>query len=312
MAARLLKLRKRMVRWLLPLLRAGSPRTAARLLAGFGRAEHDLLPAVRRRQTDAVKRWSWHLGCDWDVARVSRELAGNEARWRARDLLLDGLDDRQLDRVVKVQGRDRLDSARAEGKGVVLLGNHYGSHLVPSHWLIRKGYPLRLYMERPHHVSKLLGHHLDSDGPLGQAGMLISRKRTGSADSAAMVLRAVKVLRAGMVLCLAGDVRWTGPNTAAARFLGEELSFTATWVILAALSGAPVVPVFCRMSPNGAYGLEFRPAFHVPKDTLTTGETPRYVQQFLDSVEDQIRHDPANGNEYALWSESSVPGSRAG
>lgn len=312
MAARMLKLRKRIVRWLLPLLRAGSPRTAARLLAGFGRVEHDLLPGVRRRQVEVVKRWSWHFGCDWDVALVSRELAGNEARWRARDLLLDGLDDRKLDRLVRVRGREHLDAALAEGKGVVLLGNHYGSHLVPSHWLIRKGYPLRLYMERPHHVSKLLGHHLRMDGPLGQAGMLISRKRSGSAEAAGMVLRAVKVLRAGMVLCLAGDVRWSGPNTAPARFLGEDLTFTATWVILAALSGAPVVPVFCRMSRNGAYDLEFRPSFRVPSDTVATGQVPRFVQAFLEDVEGQLRDDPANGNEYALWSEATPPLGRAG
>jgi KDO2-lipid IV(A) lauroyltransferase len=312
MAARLLRLRKRIVRWLLPLLRVGSPRTAARLLDGFGRVEHDLLPAVRRRQLEVVKKWSWHFGCDWDVARVSRDLAGNEARWRARDILLDGLDERKLDRLVRVQGRDRLDAALAQGRGVVLLANHYGSHLVPSHWLIRKGYPLRLYMERPHHVSKLLGHHLKTDGPLGQAGMLISRKRSGSAESAAMVLRAVKVLRAGMVLCLAGDVRWTGPNTVPARFLGEELTFTNTWVVLAALSGAPVVPVFCRMARNGAYDLEFRPSFTVPSDAIATGQVPRYVQAFLDTVEEQLRNDPTNGNEYALWAEATVPKSVAG
>lgn len=312
MASRLIKLRKRIVRWIVPLLRAGSPRTGARLLAGAGRLEHDVCPGVRRRHAEVVRRWSAHFACDWDVAAVSRELAANESRWRARDLLLDGLDDRKLDRLVRVRHRDHLDAALAEGRGVVLLANHYGSHLVPSHWLIRKGYPLRLYMERPHHVSKLLGRHLAADGPLGQAGMLISRKKSGSAESAAMILRAVKVLRAGMVLCLAGDVRWSGPNTAPARFLGREHTFTATWAILAALVGSPVVPVFCRMARNGAYDLEFRPAFHVPPDAVATGQVPRYVQGFLDTIEEQLRLDPANGNEYALWSDGDLDLLRAG
>jgi KDO2-lipid IV(A) lauroyltransferase len=306
MGRRWQKVRRRLVNLLLPPLRAVSPRAAARGLAALGRAEHALSPRNRLRHEAAVRRWEAHFGCRWDVRRVGRELAGNEVRWQSRDLLLDGLDAGGLTPLVRVHGREGLDGTLAQGRGVVLLANHYGSHLVPSHWLLKHGYGLRLYMERPHHVSRFLARHLAEDaGPLGQARLLISR-RSGPAESAGSILRAVKVLRAGMILCLAGDVRWSGPNTAPARFLGREQTFTATWVTLAAITGAPVVPVFCRMTPDGRYDLDFRAPFAVPADVVARGAVPRFVQACLDEVEAQLRADPANGNEYVRWLEAEA------
>jgi hypothetical protein len=301
MGRRWQKLRKRLVRLLLPPLRAISPRVAARGLAAIGKAEHALLPGHRIRHEAAVREWAAHFGCGWDVRRIGRELAGNEVRWQSRDLLLDGLEPNRLNPLVRVSGRDRLDQALAQGRGVVLLANHYGSHLVPSHWLLKQGYDLRLYMERPHHVSRFLTRHFASDdGPLGQSRLLISR-RSGPAESAGSILRAVKVLRAGMILCLAGDVRWSGPNTAPATFLGREHTFTATWVVLAALTGAPVVPVFCVMKPDGSFELDFRESYHIPSDVVAKGDVPHYVRNCLEQVEAQLRDDPANGNEYVRW-----------
>jgi KDO2-lipid IV(A) lauroyltransferase len=307
MGRRWQKLRKGLVRLMLPPLRAWSPRAAARGLAALGKAENRLSPRNRVRHEAAVRHWAAHFGCrNWDVRQLGRELAGNEVRWQSRDLLLDGRDGDALGPLVRVHGREGLDAALAGGRGVVLLANHYGSHLVPSHWLLKQGYGLRLYMERPHHVSRFLARHLaGDDGPLGQARLLISR-RSGPAESAGSILRAVKVLRAGMILCLAGDVRWSGPNTAPARFLGREQTFTATWVTLAAMTGAPVVPVFCRMTPDGRYALDFRPPFAVPPDVAARGQVPRFVQACLDDVEAQLRDDPANGNEYVRWLEAEA------
>ncbi len=98
----------------------------------------------------------------------------------------------------------------------------------------------------------------------------------------------------------------TVPHTARASFLGQEYHFSATWVALAAMTGAPVVSVFCRMARDGTYHLDFQPAFRVPADTLQRGEAARYVQACLDAIEAQLRLDPANGNEYAAWKEPEV------
>ena len=95
-----------------------------------------------------------------------------------------------------------------------------------------------------------------------------------------------------MLLYLAGDVRWTGKLTEVGTFLGRSMRFSTTWVVLAAMTEAPVVMVFCRMEPDGRYHIEFRPAFHVPKDAPERGETAMWVQHFLETLEEQVRKHP--------------------
>lgn len=297
------KIRKSVVRSLIPVLRAFfPPQRAARVVTALGKAEYTLVPGTRVRFDRAVERWGHHFGRRWDVARLGRELAGNELRWQTRDLLLDGLNDHQVGPMFRVAGREFLDSALAEKRGVILLGNHYGAHLLPAHWLLREGYPLRLYMERPRHVSRFLAQSFKSGGPLGQDKLFISR-RYGTTEAAGSILRAARVLKAGLILNLAGDVRWSGAHTAPATFLGQTHTFSATWVALAAMTRSPVVPVFCSMTPAGSYQLQFLEPFHVPPDAIARGEGPVWVQRSLDQIEECVSRDPANSNEYASWTE---------
>ena len=123
------------------------------------------------------------------------------------------------------------------------------------------------------------------------------------ADSASSILRGVRAIKAGMLLYLAGDVRWTGQLTESARFLGRTMRFSTTWVTLAAMTEAPVVMVFCRMEPDGRYHIEFREAFQIPKDVAARGEVRGWVQHFLDTLEVQVCRYPANSNEYFFWEE---------
>jgi KDO2-lipid IV(A) lauroyltransferase len=302
MVRRLLNVRKALLRFILPLFRTLPLTLASRLIAGIGRTEYCVLGGLRRAYQAAVARANERLGCTWDIAAVSLELAGNQVRWRTRDLLLDGVADDRAAPMFAVEGRERLDQALAQRQGVILLTGHYGAHLLAPHWLLREGYPLRFYMERPRHVSKFLSRQFDSDGPLGQDKLFISRKGE-TAESASSILRAARVLKAGLILYLAGDVRWAGPHTEAAEFLGRTQRFSATWVSLAAMTGAAVVPVFCQMQSSGTYHIEYRPPFHVPEEAPKSGRSGHWVQTYLRLLEDQVRLHPANSNEYFFWPE---------
>jgi hypothetical protein len=302
-----LNIRKGLLRLVMPALRFLPPRAASRLVAGIGQAEYRMFPGLRLRFDRAVERGGHHFGKRWDVAAVGKDLAGNQIRWRARDLLLDGLPDRRVEPLFEVSGREHLDQALAVGKGTILLGNHFGAHLMPAHWLARHGYPLRLYMERPRHVSRLLARQFDSEGPLGQRKLFISR-RSDPAEAAGSILRAARVLKAGMVVLLACDVRWSGPHTVPAVFLGRSYTFSATWVALAALTGAPVVPVFCRMDASGAYQLEFLPHELVPDETIAQNQAGPWVQEALRRIEERVGCDPANSNDYFFWTDPAEAG----
>lgn len=303
MQRRGLNIRKVLLGTILPLLRRLPPRVASHVLAGIGRTEYALFRGLRHRVDQAVLHGSHHFGRSWDVSSVGPALAGNQIRWRTRDQLLDGLPDERVAPLFAVDGRDRLDVAVAGGAGVVLLCNHFGSHMMPAHWLLREGYPLRLFMERPRHISKFLSRRFDTEGPTGQSKLFISR-RASPAEAAGSIIRATRVLRAGMVLMIAGDVRWTGPQNSPAEFLGSRYTFSNTWVKIAAMTGAPVVPVFCRIDDDDAYHLEFQEPYTVPRDDTEPESVAAWVQRFLNSVEAQVERYPANSNEYLFWGET--------
>lgn len=302
MERRLLNVRKYLLRRVLPILRVFPLPLASRLVAGIGKTEYRLMASLRASYLEAVTRAREVMGCAWDVDSVSLDLAGNQVWWRTRDLLLDGVDDRRAEPMFLVSGRELFDDALSEGKGVILLTSHFGGHLLPAHWLARRGYPLRFFMERPRHVSKFLERQFAVDGPLAQEKLFISRK--GDANgSAGSILRAARALGAGMTLYLAGDVRWTGAHTQTATFLGRRFQFSATWVNLASMTGAPVIPVFCHMQPDGRYHIQFHPPFRVPPDAMPTEQVQPWVQSFLTLLEAQVRLHPSNSNEYFFWPE---------
>ncbi len=287
----------------LPVLQRLPHRVSVALLGAMGRLDLLVLPRQGAMYESAVGDAARRLGCVWDVRAISRRLARQTYRWRARDFLLDGRSDRRIDPWFRVYGREHLDSAIAEGRGVILLANHFGSHLLTSHWMFRQRYPLRWFSEKPRNVSRYMARQFETDGPLGQARMFISRRST-PADAASAILRASRALGAGMIVKVACDVRWCGSHTASATFLGQALSFSKTWVTLAAMSGAKVVPVFCRMDERGTYHLEFLPGYHVPKDVPRHGQDSWWVQNALNGVEDRVRHYPEQSNDYFFWREA--------
>jgi phosphatidylinositol dimannoside acyltransferase len=302
MERRGLNIRKSFLKAVLPMIRALPLPVASRFVSGIGRLEYRWSKSLRNSFNDAVYHGRSVLDCQWDIPSVSRELAGNHVLWRTRDLLLDGAPDQRVRDMFTVIGRENLDAAFKLGSGCIILANHFGAHLLPAHWLFREAFPVRFYMERPRHISRYMARHFDSDGPLGQDKLFISRQGV-PADSASSILRAARTIKAGMLLYLAGDVRWTGQLTESARFLGRTMRFSTTWVVLAAMTDAPVVMVFCRMEPDGRYHIEFRPAFHVPKETVELKDQARWVQHFIESLEEQVRRHPSNSNEYFFWEE---------
>lgn len=285
----------------LPVLRRLPYSVAHRLLGLFGRLDLIVVPGQARRYEAAVAGAARTLGCRWDIRAVSRQLGRQTYRWRTRDLLLDRFNDAQVAQIFRVTGREHLDEALARKRGVILLANHFGSHVLISHWMFRHGYPLRWFGERPRKVSEYLKRKLDSDGPLGQSGLYITRQ-TPMSEGASMIVRLARILSEGLIVKVACDVRWRGGKIARAEFLGQEETFTSAWVHLAARTGAAVVLVFCWLDEEGIYHLEFQDPFLVPRDAARHGEDARCVQKALAAVEAKVRLHPEQSNDYFFWS----------
>ncbi len=284
----------------LPVLRRLPYRFSQWFLSLMGRLDLIVVPRQTSLYERAVADGARRLGCQWNVREVSRALARQTYRWRVRDALLDDRPEDWVASRFRVSGREHLDRAMAEGKGVILLANHFGSHVLMTHWLFRNGYPLRWFGEKPRNISQYLARQFATEGPLGQAELFVSRRAT-TAELASSIYHASRVLRAGLILKVACDVRWQDAKAVTSTFLGHTETYSTTWVTLSAMTGAAVLPAFCRMGEDGSFDLEYLPSFHVPAEARRDGHAAEWVSKALGFLEEQVRRYPEQSNDYFFW-----------
>ena len=293
--------RKRTVRFLLPLLTRMEPDRASRMISTLGVWETNLHPARRKSFQRAFSDLRDRLGCDWNIESLVPKVISNLWRWDARDFLLEKCDEATLGRTLELVGTNYLDEALAQKRGVLLLFNHFGPFLIPAHWIVRQGHTLRWFTERPRNISPTVAKTFQTEGPLGQKGLFLTRQMNSSQGGAAL-RRAIRMLQSGIIVQAAGDVRWEGPRCVNAHFLGHDFSFATNWVSLAALSGAAVLPVQSVLLPGGRYRVTYEPHELVPRTAASDPEQARYwIARNLARVEKCIRQYPDNCGEYAFW-----------
>jgi len=280
---------------MLPALRP-FPVFAERVLAACGRLCW-ALPHRRRRLARQLDAAAGALNLPPLGPADRSNFAANTARFVARDYLLGRFDDQEPDRRFEISGREHIINALRDGRGVLLLGSHFGAHVAGIHWLNRQGWPLRMLIQRPKHVSKRLAGAFDRDAgdPFAQSAFFL-RRHLPPIECARRVLRVHEAIRRGMVVYLSGDVPWESRNARPARLLGREQTFLSVWADLAALTGAPVVPMFCGHRPGGGHRLTFDTPWHV-----RPGEEGEAVERYIRRLERAIRDDPTDAVAHITW-----------
>jgi lauroyl/myristoyl acyltransferase len=281
---------------LLPLCRALGPAKGDAVLATVGRSLSAAWPPRRKELLEPLERIREALGADWDLPETLAALEENVLRFLARDCTLDGDSDERFFERFDVKGLEHFESAQRSGRGVILVGSHLGGHLSAPHWLYRRNTPLRMLIQRPQHISRLLQSRFDDGTSLhSQRGFFLRRNLTAE-EASKRVFRTRAALRDGLIVYLKGDVPWTGPNTRPGRLLGQSLSFQSLWAEFAALFRAPVVTTFCTHLPRGRYALTFDPAW-----TVTRGGEESAVARYLDRLEREIAAHPSDAVAHLLW-----------
>jgi lauroyl/myristoyl acyltransferase len=280
---------------MLPALRP-FPALADRVLAASGRLCW-AFPHRRRRLARQLAAAAAALELPPPDSSVRSNLAANIARFTARDYLLDRSDDQELSHQFDITGQEHVINALREGRGVLLLGSHCGAHVAGIHWLTRQDWPLRMLIQRPKHVSRRVDEAFDRDAgdPFAQSEFFL-RRGLPPIECTRRVLRVHEALRRGMAVYLSGDVPWVSRNARPARLLRREQTFLSVWADLAALAGAPVVPMFCAHRPGGGHRLTFDAAWNV-----RPGEEGEAVQRYIDRLEQVIRDDPADAVAHVTW-----------
>ena len=249
----------------------------------------------RRSLNRAVRRATRAVELPHDQAGAFRRALGEHVtRTVARDFLLDGRSDREVDLRFQTEGFEHVVDALAQGDGLILLGSHLGAYVPALHWLYRQDLPLRAMIQRPRHVSHYLQAQLDRTTEPYPSSSLFLRRDLERREAVERCLRARSALREGLALYVCGDI--TTPGGYPACWFGQPVPLLEHWTQLAASSGARVVPLFATFLPEGKYQIRFEAPFRV--DFQRSGEA---ISHYLRLLEDTVRTDPAQAVPYWTW-----------
>jgi lauroyl/myristoyl acyltransferase len=243
------------------------------------------------------------LDLDNSIESLWPELASGTARFLARDGTLDGPSSQAALARFEVYGLEQLHRALGDGRGVVLVGSHWGAYVAGLHWLFRRGLPIRALVQRPSHVSSTLSRlFARDDGPWPQADFFLRRDMRPT-DSIQLLIRARSALRSGLALYFCGDVPWRGPNSRPGCLVGVEQPYLAVWAELAALTRLPVFHFFCTYLPQGRFRIEIDGV-----GRIEAGQQAEAVADFLKDLEARIATLPAQAVAHLLWPCFQRPG----
>ncbi|WP_165226839.1 LpxL/LpxP family acyltransferase [Aquisphaera insulae] len=282
---------------LLPALRLLGPRRADAALGALGRAHARLWPPRRAALRAAIAEASEALDLgDRNPDEEWQALAAGACRFLARDYLLETRSDEEALGRFEVHGLDALRRAGDRGRGVLLVGSHFGAHIAGLHWIFRAGLPVRALVQRPPHVSPTLGRYFDDLQRPGAEDDLFLRRGLKPDAAVTILLRARRALREGRMVYLCGDIPWEGANTRAGRILGRKHRLLSIWTDLASLLDVPVFHVFCKHLPGGRYRLDLDEIGRVRH-----GEEDDALADYLKNLEGHIAASPDQAAAHLLW-----------
>ena len=258
-----------------------------RLSYGIGRAGTWLAYHLMREGTAALVE-NLRTIKPGATARQLHELALLTYRSYARDTIdfIRGLSmtRAQLEPLVSEFHTERFDELLAEGRGVILVGGHFGNWELGGLAIrLLRGYPLTV-IGRPEPspiVNELRRRMRDS---LGIETIEIGR----TLETALQIRRA---LSANGVVAMLLD-RHLGRDQIDVTFFGRPALFLRTPAMIASLSGAPLLPSFLIRQPDGRFSGVCGSAIRPDTSRPTDDNVREMTQAFADELERRIREHP--------------------
>ncbi|TAN04400.1 MAG: LpxL/LpxP family Kdo(2)-lipid IV(A) lauroyl/palmitoleoyl acyltransferase [Rhodanobacteraceae bacterium] len=217
-------------------------------------------------ELDATRRDALRREATREMGRMLGEFA---LGWFASDRKLAKLD-------VRIEGLEYLEAARAEGRGVLLVGGHF-SHLELCARLISR----RI---------RIAGMYRRMDSAVFEYMVLRARLAYADAMFDKDQLRAtVKYLKRGGTVWYAPDQDMRGKDCVFAPFFGIPASTITATHHLARLSGAAVMPFFHRRTKNGEYALRLE----APLEDFPSNDVVADTARINGVIERMVREAPA-------------------
>lgn len=177
---------------------------------------------------------------------------------------------------VSIEGKEYLDEALSEGKGVILLGAHF-STLDLGGLLFSLFYPLHT-MYRPH--NNPLMDKVITKGRLRSIESMIDRSDFRSV---------IRALKRNEIVWYAPDQDFGPKHSVYAPFFGVSAATTPATAKLAKLSKSPVILLSHHRAPDGSYTLRLHPRI----EHFTLEDDVNSATRINQEIEMGINYDPS-------------------
>jgi KDO2-lipid IV(A) lauroyltransferase len=240
--------------------------------------------AMPRRRRIAFENFAQVLGLqtnDPQVRRIAHRAFGNYFKMFADFMLMVTLSPEQIRKMVRPEGRERLDRILSEGKGAIVVTAHVSNWDMLAAAAAVYGYPI-----------SAVTNELPSGGLNGL--VVSSRERIGMKMiglGPGSLRRILKALARNELVALASDL-YSGDRGVRVRFFKRPAVFPSGPAAIALKTGAPILPVWIRRQPDNLYVAEVEDAIEVSR----TGDTERDIQltteRIVEFFERIIRREP--------------------
>jgi lauroyl/myristoyl acyltransferase len=279
-----------------------------------------LLPAALGYRI-AGRRGDWEFryrhGKRDELVRNLRQLLGDElspdvARQLARDWFrfasCEAIDvmrlryrARPLRRLVEIRGREHLDAALAKGKGAILCSAHFGSYDSCFSLLGASGFPVTTIGRWQHNYTAGMSSAERRFWDLVYARRLRRHRHRPNiepwAGRVTVGAQAAAILRANEVVTIAIDAPPLGSDadrTVEVPFLGRRARLVPGAVMLAQLTGAPLLPGFMYRAADCRHQV-----LEISAPVPMEGDTATAFARCAAEVSNAIRRSPAHWNYWA-------------
>lgn len=257
-----------------------------------------LPPSIRRRSGDLIGEVCWPLIPKkrremaisnimvslqlerTKAERIAKSSAVRFGRMFTEVLSFPRINKDNISRYVALEGKEYLDEALSQGKGVVLATAHSGNWELLGAALALNGFPLVAVVQKQTNVAmdRFINDYR------GMAGMHVTYK-TGVRDM-------VRLLNEGKIIGLLMDQNAGSKTGIFVDFFGRPASTPQGAAALARMNDVPIVPAFITESSPGVHTAIIKPAVRVHKTENRDRDILVTTQQLTAIIEQHIRQSP--------------------
>lgn len=186
---------------------------------------------------------------------------------------------------IRIQGRENLDRALENGKGVVAVSAHLGNFTLIGPKMVAAGYPFSMLVKELEYtgIARTLRTIQDM-----QKGRYIYINPWREA-----LRQILTCLRKNEIVCLLSDER-KGQSEVQVDFFGHPAQTATGAAVFSLKTGAPLVPIFIVRHENGSHTIFIEPQLDVPlsgnqrKDILSlTAASTKAIENYVRKYPDQ-------------------------